>query len=364
MSVRGFTTLVHNTGSSLPVRRSAAALGAAVALAAGTVTLVSASSADAATAARTSANGTASAVVLRTGLDVSLLNNAANVPLNVTVNDVHAPADAHRTLLTAKLNGVDNGRSFSVLRADVATAHATADAHKSQGYANLARASVQLPGLPASTGLINVEAVTSTATCAVGEQPTAHITMAGNITVLGKKVSVTTRGTTRVDVPGEGMVSLELAKRTTTSSTAAATALQLNVAVTPAQLNVATIKGSVTLAQATCQTPGTTPGGSGTAGSSSAGSSSAGSSTGTSGTAGSTSGVSSGGGSATAGSSSAGSATAGSGTQTQAGSGTSTQNLAETGSSSSTPYVAGAAAVLVAAGGGVLYTSRRRKARG
>jgi LPXTG-motif cell wall-anchored protein len=360
MSVRGFTTLLHSANSTLPARRSTVAIAAAVALATGTLALGCASSAYAAPASGASTTGSASAVVLRTGLDVSLLSNTAHLPLNVSVNDVQAPADAHKTLLSAKLKGVDDGKQFNVLSAAVATSHATADAQQSQGYANLTHAVVHLPGLP-MTGLVGVDAVTSEATCAVGAQPSAHITMAGNVTVLGKKVDVKTRGAIHVDVPGEGQVSLELAKKTTTSSTAAATALQLNVTVNPGHLNVAAIKGTVTLAQAVCQTPGTS--GTGTGGSTTGTSGSAGSTTGASGSGGSTTGSSSTGGSATAGSTSGSSAAGGSGTQTQSGSNPSTQNLAETGSSSSTPYIAGAAALLVVGGGGVLVMSRRRKSQ-
>ncbi len=341
----------HSTISTLPARRSSAVIAAAVVLATGALAIGSAASAQAATAPVASGNGSATAVVLRTGLEVSLLNNTARLPLNVSVNDVHAPADAHRSLLTARLNGVDGGKMFSVLRAEVATSHASADAHESQGYANLTHAVVHLPGLPLS-GLVGVDAVTSSATCVVGEQPAAHITMAGNVTVLGQKVSVDARGATVVNVPGVGQVSLELAKKAITTSTAAATALELNVVVSPGQLNVATIKGTVTLAEATCQTPGTVGTGS------SAGGTSAGDTGGAA-----TSGGSSTGGSATAGSTSGDSSTGGSGTQTQTGSAPG-KNLAETGGSSSTPYIAGAAAALVAAGGGVLYTSRRRRSQG
>lgn len=367
MSVRGFTTLLHSISFTMPARRSTAVIAATVALAAGALALAPTASAQATTGSGASATGSASAVVLRTGLDVLLLNNAAHLPLNVSVNDVKAPADAHQSLLTATLKGVDNGKRFNVLHAAVATSHATADTQRSQGYANLTHAVVQLPGLPMSTGLVTLDAVTSTATCAVGEAPTAHLTMAGVVTVLGRKVAVNTHGAVQVDVPGEGKVSLELAKKTTTSSAAAATALQLDVAVTPAHLNVATIKGTVTLVQATCQTPGTP--GSGTGGTSTegtstgdsgtGGSTTAGSTTGGSTTAGSTTGDSSTGGSSTGGSTSTG----GSDTQTQTGPGTPGQNLAETGSSSSTPYIAGAAAALVIAGGAAVFVSRRRKSQ-
>ncbi len=350
----------------MPTRRPITVVGAALALAAGAVTLGAASPSQAETP-KASATGAATAVVLRTGLDVSLLNNTAHLPLNVSVNDVHAPADAHRALLTARLDGVDGGRQFDVLRADVATSHATADDRRSQGSTNLTHAVVRLPGL-SSAGLVGVEAVTSTATCEVGKQPTAHITMAGDVTVLGKKVSVTTRGTVHVDVPGVGQVALELAKKTSTTSTAAATALELDVAVTPGHLNVATIKGTVTLAQATCRMPGTTGGSTGsggtTTGTTTGATGSAGTSAGDTSTGGTTSGGSSTGGAGTAGTSTGGSSA---GTSSSGGasstSGATGGNLAETGGDSSTPYIAAAAAALVAAGSGALYASRRRKSQ-
>lgn len=346
---------MYSTSSRVPVRRSAAAIGAAVALAAGTLALGPASLAYAAPATSASGNGTADAVVLKTGLDVSLLNKTADVPLSVTLNEVHAPANADKTLLTAKLEGVSGGAPFTVLRAKVATAKATSDATVSKGYANLTKATVFVPGLPL-LGLVKVDAVTSTATCETGKAPTAGTNFVGDVTVLGKKVSVRASGATTVNVAGVGKVSLELAKTVKTSTSAASTALQLHVHINSAHLNVADVTGDLTLVKAACALPGSSDGAS--TGGASNGGSSAGSSS-----SGATSGASSSSGSTGSGSSSAG-ATSGtsagnSGTQTQT---KSSGNLAETGGSSATPYIAGAAAVLVVAGGGAVFLTRRKKA--
>jgi LPXTG-motif cell wall-anchored protein len=399
---------------SLPARRSAAAIGAAVALAAGTVA-VAAPGAQAAPG--TSGGGTSTATVLRAGLDVSLLNKTVDVPLNVSLNDVKAPADAKETALTVKVgSGVERGREVSMLRADAATANATADRHKAEGYANVVRAEVHVPGLPL-LALVKVDALSSKATCAVGHRPTAGSKLLG-LRVLGQAVSLTAVGTTQVRVPGVGEVSLDLTNSVTTTRTAAATALRLRIHINPLTLGVAEVTGTVTLAQATCRTPqasgstggstsggssggnsggsatggssnggatngGSTTGGATTGGSSNGGSTSGGSanggataggsgsggstgghSAGGSGSGGSTGGHSTSGTSGSAGTSGGGSGSGGTDTRAQTGNDTATTgDLAETGAGSSTPYLALGAVGLVAAGGGVfLFTGRRRKA--
>src|SRR5689334_2258192 len=98
----------------MPARRLAT-VATATALAAGPAVLAGAGPAHA-----TGDEGRASAVVLRTGLDVSLLNKTVNVPLAVSLNEVRAPQSAEKTALTAELNGVNNGQAFSVLNAEVA----------------------------------------------------------------------------------------------------------------------------------------------------------------------------------------------------------------------------------------------------
>ncbi|MFD6797043.1 SCO1860 family LAETG-anchored protein [Streptomyces cyaneofuscatus] len=331
---------------------------AALAVAAAPVALFAAVPAQAAPATpATGGEGKASAVVLRTGLDISLLNKSVQVPLKVTLNEVQAPASAERTALTVNLDGVAGGKPVSVLRADVATANATVDEHKAEGYTNLAKARVHVPGLPLLS-LIEVEKVTSKALCEVGKQPVAESNVLGHVKVLGKKVTLSAGGPTRVVVPGVGEVSLDLSKTETTSRTAAATALQLKVSVNPLNLNVAEVDGEVTLAEATCETPkgpktpeepGESDGGSTNGGSTGGG------------TGGSTGGSTGG---DTGGSTGGDQGDGGTDVKPQTGSDTgkapTTANLAETGGSSTTPYIAGGAALLLAIGAGATVVARRR----
>ncbi|TXS03231.1 LPXTG cell wall anchor domain-containing protein [Streptomyces sp. col6] len=364
---------------------------AALAVAAAPVALLVTVPAHAAPATTTTAggDGKASATVLRTALDVSLLNKAVDVPLKVTLNEVHAPRTAEETALSVRLDGVDRGKPFSVLKADVATAKATADKHRAAGYSNLANARVSLPGL-AVFPLIEVEKVTSKAVCEAGSRPVAESNVLGHVSVLGKRVTLTAGGTTRVAVPGVGEVSLDLSKTETTSRTAAAVALQLKVSVNPGRLNVADIKGEVTLAEATCETPkghgghsgggdnggghngGGDNGGNENGGVDNGGNENGGNENGGSGNGGSTDGGSGNGGATDGGGSTGGgdkADTTGGGGDVKTQTGTdqapaaSDADLAETGSSSSTPYIAGGAALLLAAGAGAMVVTRRR-ARG
>ncbi|GGV76728.1 hypothetical protein GCM10015535_09090 [Streptomyces gelaticus] len=350
---------------------------AALAVAAAPVALLVAAPAQAADATTTATgDGKASAVVLRAALDVSLLNKTVDVPLRATLNEVKAPADAKETALSVRLDGVDGGRPVSVLAADVATANATVDKHRAEGYSNVAKARVHVPGLPLLS-LIEVEKVTSKAVCEVGRKPVAESNVLGHVSVLGKRIDLTAGGTTQISVPGVGEVSLDLSKTHTTSRTAAATALRLKVSVNPLKLNVAEVQGEVTLVEATCQTPkpagpgsgdtgGSNTGGSSNGGSSNGGSNSGGSSDGGSGNGGSSGGGSSDGGSTGNGGSTSGSTdggTTGGGVKPQTGTGhepAAGSNLAETGGSSATPYIAGGAAVLLAAGAGAVVVARRR----
>ncbi|MDQ0944389.1 hypothetical protein QFZ67_006094 [Streptomyces sp. V1I1] len=330
VSCGGSTTLNSNT-FRMPAARRCAAVTAAAALVAGPVALAAPAHATG------SGEGRASAVVLRTGLDVSLLSKTVDVPLKATLNEVQAPASAEKTALTVQLDGVDQGRPIQVLRADVATAKATVDKHRAEGYSNLVRARVHVPGLPLLS-LIEVEKVTSKAVCEAGKQPVAESNVLGHVTVLGKKVTLSAKGTTRVDVPGVGEVTLDLSKTHTTSRTAAATALELKVSVNPAKLNVADVTGVVTLVEAKCESP-----------------------------------------------KAAANATApdtqepsddtqepsdksGEGVQAQsgenpAGENPAGENLAETGGSATTTYIAGGAAMMLALGGGALLLVRARARR-
>ncbi|WP_326599695.1 SCO1860 family LAETG-anchored protein [Streptomyces sp. NBC_01803] len=297
--------------------------------------------------------GTASAAVLRTGLDVSLLSGTAQVPLNVTLNEVTAPESESETVLSASLDGVQDGESFEVLRADVAAASAESDEAGSRAEVTLAEAKVHVPGLPL-TSVIELEAVTASAICATGEAPVAEADFGAEALVLGQHVDLTVEGTTEVTVPGVGQVTLALSKTETTDTTAAATALDLMVSINPANLNVATVDGHITLAEAECTTAAGT-GGSASGGSATEGSATEGSDAGT----------------ATEGTDGddAGSASEGTdGDDTQSVSGGSSADgdgtdLAETGSDSNMPLLAGGAVALLGAGAGALFLARRRAAR-
>ncbi|WP_328925038.1 hypothetical protein OG429_10560 [Streptomyces sp. NBC_00190] len=227
---------------------------AAVLLATGAVALLAAPPASATGGGGAAGEGRAGAVVLRTTLDVGLLNKTVHLPLKTSLNEVSAPATAEKTALTVTLDGVEGGAPVSVLKADVATSKATADKTRAEAQANLAKARVHVPGLP-ELSLIEVEKVTSKAVCESGKQPTASANVLGTVTALGKRITPSAGGPTKVEVPGVGLVSLELSGTETTSTTSAVAALRLKVSVNPLNLNVAQVEGEVVLAEAHCESP-------------------------------------------------------------------------------------------------------------
>ncbi|MEU3101978.1 SCO1860 family LAETG-anchored protein [Streptomyces griseoflavus] len=292
----------------MPARRWAVA-AAAAALTAGPAALAGAGSAHA-----TGESGSASAAVLRTGLDVALLNKTVHAPLAVSLNEVRAPGDARRTALTASLDGVDGGKPFSVLRAEVADAKATVNGERAEASTTLTKARLHVPGLPLLS-VVELEAVSSKAVCEAGRNPHASVTLPASVTVLGKRVALTAGGPTHVEVPGVGEVRLDLSKTDTTSTTAAATALRLEVSVDPLELNVAEVEGTLTLAESRCETPAAQPAAPGAPAAPEA-------------------------------------AVQPQGARAEA-------DLAETGGDPVTPYVAAGAVALLAAGGGAVALSRR-----
>ncbi|MFD3996663.1 SCO1860 family LAETG-anchored protein [Streptomyces sp. NPDC058583] len=323
-----------------PVRRTAAAATVA-ALAVGPVLLV------APAAQATGGEGRATAVVLRTGLDVSLLNKTVDVPLRVSLNEVKAPETENKTALSVKVQGAEEGKPIDILAADVATSKATVDEKKAEGYVNLVKARVHVPGIPLLS-LIEVQKVTSKALCEVGKKPVAESNVLGHVTVFGKKTTLSTGGRTQVSVPGVGQVTLDLSRTSTTSRTAAATALELKVEVDPLKLGVAEVNGTVTLAEATCETPeGTAPTEQPTEEPT------------TEPTEQPTQEPSERPSEQPTQQPSVKPSDAG-GIKTNNGGTTPTQNLAETGGSSTTPYIAGGALALLVAGGGALALTRSR----
>ncbi|MFE7561537.1 hypothetical protein [Kitasatospora sp. NPDC057500] len=198
--------------------------------------------------------GKARAVTAELDLDVRLLNNAVDVPVDVALNEVESPARREGTVLTAEVAGVDQAGPVTLVKADVGRSVTEVDAEGATASVTLADADVHAPGLPATT-LLGLEALSATATCPVDGKPTADVVAPVGLTVLGKPVTVSLYGPTEVDVPLVGSVSVEFSKRTTTSTTAAASALEVRVSVDPLNLNVAKVTGTITVASVSCEKP-------------------------------------------------------------------------------------------------------------
>ncbi|MFC1419777.1 SCO1860 family LAETG-anchored protein [Streptacidiphilus cavernicola] len=230
----------------LVFRRSAAALGALAAVA-----LVAATGQSA--VADTPPAGTASAVTARVGLDVTLLNSV-DVPIDVSLNAVHAPQSADGNLLTATVQGLKGGGSAPQTLVDAALGHSAAivDKDGARASVDLVTADVKLPGL-LLRDLLKVQEVKASADCPAHGRPSAAVNVLGDVTVLGTKVSLSAVGPTHVAVPGIGVVDVEFSQKEVTSRTAAATALGVTVTVNPGGLNVLKVSGSVQLASVSCE---------------------------------------------------------------------------------------------------------------
>ncbi|MEU1420509.1 SCO1860 family LAETG-anchored protein [Kitasatospora sp. NPDC005751] len=207
----------------------------------------------AASAAPTATAGRARAVTAELALDVQLLSKV-DVPVNLALNKVESPAQREGSLLTAKVDGVDQQGPVTLVKADVGTSVVKSDAKGTAASVKLVNADVHAPGLPATT-LLGLEALSSSVTCPVDGPPTADVTAPAKLTVLGKPVTLSLYGPTDVDVPLVGRVSVEFSKRATTSTTAAASALEVRIEVNPLNLNVAKVTGKITVASVSCEKP-------------------------------------------------------------------------------------------------------------
>ncbi|MFE4971226.1 SCO1860 family LAETG-anchored protein [Kitasatospora sp. NPDC056651] len=201
------------------------------------------------------APGKARAVTAELDLDVSLLNKAVDVPVNIALNKVESPAQRDGSVLTATVAGVDQTGPVELVKADVGKSVTRVDAKGATASVKLVNADVHAPGLPA-TALLGLEAMSAEATCPVDGQPSADVVAPVRLSVLGKPVTVGLYGPTKVDVPLIGSVSVEFSKKTVTTTTAAASALEVRVEVNPLNLNVAKVTGKVTVASVSCEKPG------------------------------------------------------------------------------------------------------------
>ncbi|MGW2251284.1 SCO1860 family LAETG-anchored protein [Kitasatospora sp. NPDC001660] len=292
--------------------------------------------------------GKARAVTAELALDVSLLNKAVDVPVDIALNKVETPAQrwgspqpevGGGSVLTAKVDGVDQQGPVTLVKADVGKSVTRSDAKGTAASVQLVNADVHAPGLPA-TALLGLEAMSAEATCPVDGQPTANVVAPARLTVLGKPVTVGLYAPTKVDVPMVGSVSVEFSKRTTTSTTAAASALEVQVEVNPLNLNVAKVTGKITVASVSCEKP-TAPTGPATATPTPAPTADA---------------PTSGPAVQPAADTTAHAATAHAAAARPAG------GLAETGGSSATGPIAAGAAALVTGGAAALWATRRRRA--
>ncbi|SFC79908.1 SCO1860 family LAETG-anchored protein [Streptomyces aidingensis] len=249
--------------SATATATATASVAAGAALAGGAALTAAAPAAAAGHTTGSGGAGTAHAVVLRTGLEVSLIDGAARVPLTAVLNEVAVAAgDGERTAaekaLDVTVEGVGRGGPVALLRAGAADARATADAAGTRAEVELADARVRLPGLPLLP-VVAASAVAAEADCPADGAPSADVRVAGPVTVLGKRVTLDAEGPTEVSVPGVGDVRLELSRQTAEEDSAAAAALELTVSVDPLDLNVAAVTGTVVLAEADCTGPAAVP---------------------------------------------------------------------------------------------------------
>ncbi|WP_033819722.1 SCO1860 family LAETG-anchored protein [Kitasatospora sp. MBT63] len=197
--------------------------------------------------------GRATAVTAELALDVRLLDQV-DVPVDVSLNRVQSPAQQNGSVLTAKVDGVDQGRPVTLLKADLGRSATSADEHGAAASVRLVDADLHAPGLP-GTALLGLEALSAEVTCPVDGPPTAKVVAPAKVTVLGKSVTAGLNGPSHVEVPGVGVVDIQFSRKTTTSSTAAASALEATVDVNPLNLNVARVSGRITIASVSCEKP-------------------------------------------------------------------------------------------------------------
>ncbi|BFV56740.1 hypothetical protein KCMC57_up18440 [Kitasatospora sp. CMC57] len=235
----------------MPVRHSVLRASAAIVA---TTALTAALVLPAAAQAAEPSPGKAAAVTAELDLNVALIGATAAVPVRISLNKVESPASLNGSVLTTKVDGVDQGRPVTLIRADVGRSTTRADATGAAAKVELVDADVRAPGL-LGAALLQLEALSAEVTCPVDGPPTAKVNSPARITVLGKAVTLGVNGPTHVEVPGVGAVDVQLSRRTTTSTTAAASALEVALDVNPLQLNVAKVTGRITIASVSCEKP-------------------------------------------------------------------------------------------------------------
>lgn len=238
-----------------------------------------------------SQTGTAKAVAGQVHLDVQLLNgllgalhltgpNGLDLPLaNLSLGEADAPnasgdsANFTNSVVRLRDNLISTlhlpGPDADLIKADAVSGTArviNGPGGYTQAYATVANLRLflpllNLPGASADNGILKVDLISAQATCVPGQKPTASAKMPATIQLLGKDYPVPLTGEVSVDI-GVAQVDVKLAPTTTIDGAGASSAVEANITLNA--LNLANVSGGITLASASCTTPGAATSGSGT----------------------------------------------------------------------------------------------------
>ncbi|MEZ0106090.1 LPXTG-motif cell wall-anchored protein [Catenulispora sp. EB89] len=244
------------------------------------------------TSSGSSQTGTAKAVAGQVHLDVQLLNgllgalhltgpNGLDLPLaDLSLGEADAPnasgdsANFTNSVVRLRDNLINTlhlpGPDADLIKADAVSGTArviNGPGGYTQAYATVANLRLflpllNLPGASADNGILKVDLISAQATCVPGQKPTASAKMPATIQLLGQDFPVPLTGEVKLDVPGVADIDVQLAPTTTIDSAGASAAVEAQVTLNA--LNLAKVNGGITLASASCTTPGAAAAGSGT----------------------------------------------------------------------------------------------------
>ena len=241
-------------------------------------------------AAGSSATGTAKAVAGQVHLDVQLLQgllgglrltgpNGLDLPLaDLSLGEADAPnangdsANFTNSVVRLRDDLISTlhlpGPEADLIKADAVSGTArviNGPGGYAQAYATVTNLRLflpllTLPGASADNGILKVDLVSAQATCVPGHKPTASAKMPTTIQLLGQDIPVPLTGEVKLDVPGVADIDVKLAPTTTIDSAGASSAVEANISLNA--LNLAAVSGGITLAKASCTTPGAAAAGS------------------------------------------------------------------------------------------------------
>ncbi|WP_194923833.1 LPXTG cell wall anchor domain-containing protein [Catenulispora pinisilvae] len=227
--------------------------------------------------------GTAKAVAGRVDLDVQLLPavlgglhltgpNGLDLPLvNLALGEADAPdangdsANFTNSVVRLHDNLIDTlhlpGPEADLIKADLASGTARVirgTGGYTQAYATVANLRVflplvTLPGASADNGILKLDAISAQATCVPGQKPVASAKMPATITLLGQDIPVPLSGDVSLDL-GVVNADVHLSPVTTTDQDGASASVEARVTVDG--VGLVNVSGGLTLASASCTTPG------------------------------------------------------------------------------------------------------------